>query len=429
MSRLAIADLADCSEFRQALAARPPRIVHGAALLLTCVLLFALGWSALTKANLVVLAQGRVRPQAIPTRIFSPSGSTCDGRVTEAPFDEGATIHKGDVLVRLDTSHIDNSIAKTTWTIAAAEQELANLTPQRELLASQCRTAKEKARQELRQAEETVRLATGKRASDIRQAQADLSAAEANYNRIGRLVEHKAATQEQLSDTTAKLHQAQEQVVKAELPVNESPVAVAREAVELVAKDFAVRTADLETRIAAKEGEIEAGRRDLANLALEHDHCELRSPIDGVIIAGRIRVGDVLEPGKPVMEIAPQATYCFEASVPGADIGQLKVGMPVRIRFDAYDYQKYGALNGTVTYLSPDSQKIEQSLQTDGSRAARSAPVAFVVRIAMSADRVGHGDLHCPIKLGLGGTAEIITDHESLLKILVKRIRNTISLT
>jgi HlyD family secretion protein len=211
--------------------------------------------------------------------------------------------------------------------------------------------------------------------------------------------------------------------------VDDSTIAVARQAVELVTRDFAVRTADLETRIAAKQGEVDAARKDLANLVAEREACELRSPIDGVVVAGRIRVGDVLEPGKPVLELAPQAKYCFEAAVPGSEVGQLKVGMPVKIRFDTYDYQKYGALEGTVTYLSPDSREINPEQLDDDAKAARNLPVAFVVRIEMSGDQVGRGDLRGPIKLGLGGTAEIITETETLLNILIKRIRKTISLT
>jgi len=429
MSHFAVANLADCSEFRQTLAARPHRMVHGTALLLGCVLLSAFGWAAVTKANLVVLAQGRVRPETIPTRVFTPSSANYDGRVAAAPFDEGATVRQGDLLVRLDTSRIDNSIERVTRTIAAAEQELAHLRPQRELLTGQCQTAEEKARRELHQAEEAVRLATDRRASDIRQAQSEVDVATANYERIQKLSVQNAATAQQVSDATAKLNQAEEQLVKAQLPVDDSAIAVSRQAVELVSRDFAVRTADLETRIAAKQGEIDAAGRDLANLTLERDACELRSPIDGVIVAGRVRVGDVLEPGKPVFEVAAQATYCFEAAVPGADVGQLQVGMPVRIRFDAYDYQKYGALEGTVTYLSPDSRPLDDSAQTDESKAARNAPVAFVVRIEMNSDEVGRGELRGSIKLGLGGTAEIITDSETLLNILVKRIRKTISLT
>ena len=103
--------------------------------------------------------------------------------------------------------------------------------------------------------------------------------------------------------------------------------------------------------------------------------------------------------------------------------------MPVRIRFDAYDYQQYGALDGTVTYLSPDSQQIEPGEQGDEARAAGATPVAFVVRIEMSGAEIGRGELRGPVKLGLGGTAEIITETESLLNILIKRIRKTISLT
>jgi len=252
MSRLCITDLAECSEYRQTLAARPPKIVHGTALLLTVLLLSALGWSAITRANLVVLAQGRVRPQSIPTRVFTPSGSAYEGRVKEAPFDEGDTVRRGDVLVRLDTSRLDNSIAKVTRTIEAGEQELAHLMPQRQLLTQQCRSSEEKARSELRQSEEAVRLATEKRASDIRTAQVELAAAEANSNRIEKLIDQQAATQQQLSETTAKRQLAQERLVQAKLPVDDSAVGVARKSLDLVGDDFAVRSADLETRIAAK---------------------------------------------------------------------------------------------------------------------------------------------------------------------------------
>ena len=51
-----VLDLADCTEFRQALLARPPAVVHGTAALLAILLGTALGWAALTRADLVVRA-------------------------------------------------------------------------------------------------------------------------------------------------------------------------------------------------------------------------------------------------------------------------------------------------------------------------------------------------------------------------------------
>lgn len=62
MRNATIRDLADCTEFRQTLQARPPRVVHGAAILMSALLAAALAWSAVTKADLVVRAEGRVRP-------------------------------------------------------------------------------------------------------------------------------------------------------------------------------------------------------------------------------------------------------------------------------------------------------------------------------------------------------------------------------
>ena len=47
-------DLADSTEFRQTLQARPPQIIHGTLLVLAGLLVLALAWAALTTADLVV---------------------------------------------------------------------------------------------------------------------------------------------------------------------------------------------------------------------------------------------------------------------------------------------------------------------------------------------------------------------------------------
>jgi hypothetical protein len=57
-----VVDLNACTEFRQTLQARPPAVVHGAALLSLALLGAALTWAALTQADLVVRAPCVVRP-------------------------------------------------------------------------------------------------------------------------------------------------------------------------------------------------------------------------------------------------------------------------------------------------------------------------------------------------------------------------------
>jgi HlyD family secretion protein len=424
--------LADCSRFRQTVAARPPQIVHGAALLLLSLLAVAIVWAAVVQANLVVRAPGRVRSVEIPARVYAPAFVELAGRVVKAPFEEGDVVRAGDTLVQLDTAQIDNRIDKLERTLAAVEDELSTVVRLERLLAEQRTAAQKKAAAELEQAEESLSKAQEQRASAIRSGQAHAHAARDVVQRLQRLRSSGAVTEEGFIKAETALREAEERLIIAELPVDLGPVEVARQAADLIERDFAVRRAEAEARRSAKEGEAAALRRDVAQLELQRAESVLRSPIDGVVVSGQIDPGDVLEPGKSVMEIAPADGYRFEAAILSEDVGLMQVGMPVRIKFDAYDYQRYGVMTGTVAYLSPDSRVARDN--EGNATAPRSlngggnSPARFLVRIHMDSDTVGRNELCGAIKLGLGGTAEIVTDTESLLMIFFRKIRQSISL-
>ena len=83
-------------------------------------------------------------------------------------------------------------------------------------------------------------------------------------------------------------------------------------------------------------------------------------------------------------------------------------------------YQKYGILSGIVRLVAPDSTLKDMG---EGKQAA-----LYNVKIKLTADYVHRGDNHGEIKLGMTGQAEIITEQESLLLILVRKIKKKISL-
>jgi hypothetical protein len=91
--------------------------------------------------------------------------------------------------------------------------------------------------------------------------------------------------------------------------------------------------------------------------------------------------------------------------------------MTARIRLDAYNYQQYGTVSGTVRFLSPDS-----------GREGEERTVTYIVRIALSSDELGRSEYRGRVKLGMTGQADIVTGHRSLLALLAKRIRQAISL-
>jgi multidrug resistance efflux pump len=422
MRENAVLDLAECTEFRQTLQARPPRIVHGTVLLLGTLLGTALAWAALTKADLVVRAPGRVRPVAAPKKVFNAGradvlSAGSGARVIEVNCREGDTVCQGDVLIRLSTERLDNDITKQKRTVRSGEEELAELVRLQELTATQYEATRAKAEAELAQALEEVRKEKAQQATDVRLAALDLASAQDDEERLARLADKRAAAQSDLVKAVSHVREAKEKWQKAQLPVDQSRVEVLRRALTLTDKDFAVKREELAMKRGVKEGDLEAARTTLANLELEREQAVLRAPMDGVVTAGDVRVGDLLEAGKAVVEIAEQQGFRFELTVPSEDVADLRVGMPAQIKLDALDYQKYGTLRGTVSFIAPDSSVPE------GQQAA-----SYVVRIDVEGDEVGQGGVHGRVKLGMSGQGEVVTGQESLLLLLVKKVRRTISL-
>ena len=176
-----IRDLADCTEFRQTLQARPPRLVHGTLLLLAALLGTGVLWSALTQANLVVRAPGRVRPVTSPMKVVNGGSgevfsASIGGRVVEVHVREGQEVRQGEVLLRLDTARLDNELTKQRRTIQVGEGELAQLAHMEELVGRQYAAAKAKAEVELAQGREEVTQAKQRQAAEVRLGELELQA-------------------------------------------------------------------------------------------------------------------------------------------------------------------------------------------------------------------------------------------------------------
>ena len=163
-------DLAECTEFRQALQARPPRVVHGTALVAAALVVAALVWAGSTEADVVVIAPGVVRPVTATQAAKARFG----GRVVRVSFREGQEVAKGDVLVQLDTDRLDNDIQKREQTLRALEDELTRATDLLESLARQLEADTAAIEAKLTVARTDTRAKGERRELDIRQARDEL---------------------------------------------------------------------------------------------------------------------------------------------------------------------------------------------------------------------------------------------------------------
>lgn len=109
-------------------------------------------------------------------------------------------------------------------------------------------------------------------------------------------------------------------------------------------------------RLQASLGEIQNRR-----LQIEKQKQFLKSPIEGYI--GQIFIhteGAVVTPAEKIVSVVPKdAKLKIKATVLNQDAGFVKEKMPVLIKVDTYNFQKYGMLDGVVSVVSPNSIKDE----------------------------------------------------------------------
>jgi HlyD family secretion protein len=93
------------------------------------------------------------------------------------------------------------------------------------------------------------------------------------------------------------------------------------------------------------------------------DYADLRAPADAVVleIADRSN-GSVMREAETLITLVPDGADLYaEANVPARDVSHLKVGNDVRVKLEAYPFQKYGTIDGRLDVLSADSVPLKEN--------------------------------------------------------------------
>lgn len=113
--------------------------------------------------------------------------------------------------------------------------------------------------------------------------------------------------------------------------------------------------ADARGRIAEINGERRVVDEQIARLRQRVLSTELKSPVTGYVqsVPDTV-VGRVIEPGGLVAEIVPRNVGLrFAAELQPRDVGFVSIGQRVNLKIDAFDFSRYGALEGAVMEVSP----------------------------------------------------------------------------
>lgn len=152
----------------------------------------------------------------------------------------------------------------------------------------------------------------------------------------------------------------------------------------------------------------------------------VRSPMKGVVKNIQVNtIGGVIQAGQNILEIVPiDDEMLVEAYVKPADVAFLKVGQAAVVKLTAYDFNKYGGLDGVLENLSPDTLKDENKVKKPGSNQAdlEEGYYRILVRILNAkVERAGRVIEPLP---GMTATVDIKTGEKTVLEYLIRPLQS-----
>lgn len=421
------------------LTAEPWRVLHAVIYTMIALVLSGLAWSFIGRSDVIVTAQGALQPDSDLRRFHAP----VDGELANLYIAEGQPVSKGDVLARLNARgaiEAATSAQQAQLKLEDAEREWQKFPEKKALLERRAATLRQAMDLEEQQHEKRLALGT----TQLAQAQrAQVDEARTNLGEARRARDAARAEAEKFERVFATpggggISQLQLDAKKNALQAAENAQRVAQSRLgELSARqtqEFAAARAQIETsgqELSKLRLQYEAATNELATveekLRLQLQTARLAAesaarvrfenidkdnfllilaPVSGVITdVTSTQPGDKIQANTPLGGIAPRgARPVVRIEIAEQDRAFLREGLPVKLKFSAFAYQRYGLINGRLEYISPATKAALQTKQ----------PV-YEGRVTLEQDHYLVDDKKYPLRYGMTATAEVVVRERRLI--------------
>jgi membrane fusion protein, adhesin transport system len=384
-----VEDLAWASDMQQALLGERSRVTGVSLALMGAALVAALVWAGFSRVEEITKGEARIIPSSREQVIQSLEG----GIMQELRVREGDVVEAGQPLLRIDPTKADASFNEGRSKEIALRATIARLEAESRGTALAFPPAVAADR-------EIVRNET----------QAFLSRRQALEQSTATLQRSKALLEREIAMTQPMVERglvAEVELLRMQRQFNELDLQVSE-------RNNKYR-AEAAAELSRSEGELAQVTGLLAARKDQVDRTVIRAPLRGTIKNVRVNtIGGVIQPGQDIMEIVPlEEQLLVEAKIAPREVAFLRPGLPAKVKLTAYDYTVYGALDGVVELISPDTLREERN--SDEASYYR-----VLVRTTKSALSVGGRDL--PIIPGMTATVEVRTGDKSVLDYLLKPV-------
>lgn len=397
-----------------------------------CLVLF-ITWSVLTDVDEIAKAQGSVIPEGERQIIQSETG----GRLKSILVSEGELVEKGQILVEFDSKFQNTALDELNAERAALEltiERLNSLVEVREPdFSPYADFYPRQVSQQLRQLAAEKELFFQKRSAVIKE-QAQVAA------ELEGLQTELPVYQRQLNATKQEL----DILIKGQKAGNISKLRVLEMKQKLASIEKEIQQAKSQENVLKRKAEtvgaqlkqIGAEARVQANIERSKAEADLsglrarirsgkekvldtvvKSPVKGLVQSiPSTQNGGVIIPGGMVAEIVPvDGKASFKARLSPRDIGFVSIGQSARIKVDAFDYSRFGALKGDVEKISPTTSKNERG------------DIYYEVTVSIEKSYFRDNPDAFSLLPGMTGEVDITTGEKSVFQYLWKPIYTNVS--
>lgn len=377
--------------YQKAKSRSKPSIIIWVAL---AVIIVLITWASFAKIDQVTRAQATViasdRTQEIQV--------TDNGVVSELLVKEGDDVKKGDLLAILEEERAKAALDNSATKVAALRARVARL--EAEIFD-----------RPLNFPEEIQKYA------EYVQNQTEL------YNRRRQAITQDVASLQKMLEL-AKRELAMNEPLLAHGDVSQADVIrLRRQVADIEAQITNKRNKyfeDAQTELTKTQEELESESEQLRDRAQVLEEKRLFAPVDGKVNNIAVTtIGGVVRSGDTIMQLLPTSSdLVVEAKVRPVDIAYVKEGQTASVKLDAYDYSIFGAMNGEVIYISPDTL-MEKTPQGDKPY--------YRVQIRIEGAQVAAREDEIIIKPGMTASVDIKAMERTVLSYLTKPITKTLS--
>jgi HlyD family secretion protein len=437
------ADPADFLPALQRVQERPPSPL-GRKVLWTVLALIGgtLIWATFGRLDIVAVADGKLVP-ATYLKIVQPSEQ---GVVKEILVQEGQEVREGQVLIRMDAA-----LSDADGRALASEYHTKRITLRRidaqlagKLLARTGEDPAEIFAQAQAQYSANLRAyenALSQERSVLAKARSDLASATEVRTKLERTLPHYREQEKAYEKLTAdgfagRLMYTDKQRERIEKEQDlKSQEFIIRSAEATIAQSenrIAQITADYRRQLQAERldaaPQAERLRQEIAKQQHRADLLELRAPQAGVVKdLATHTAGTVAAPGTILMTLVPKDEVLrAEVWLSNDDVGFVRPQQAVKIKLAAFQFQKYGMVDGKVVQISADAtESPNPNTRSDAltGRDRPTGPLAFRALVELEQQHVMVDGERYPLAPGMQVVSEIKLGDRTVLEYLLSPVQ------